>query len=373
MAVSAPDRASVRRRFSPRGLLPLLEALATPHGVDRYLELVHPMLTLRELRAVVTEVRRHRHAVTLTLRPTRQWQGFSAGQFVQVSVDVDGVRHRRCYSPACSQYRADGCLELTVKAHDAGVVSQYLYTSATRGLVVGLSQAEGSFTLPEPRPRRVVLVSGGSGITPVLSMLRTLCDENYHGEIGFLHYAPDAEHVGYLDELADLAARHDNVRLAFGFTRTGGGHVDGRFCPEHLATVAPDSDSRDAEVFVCGPAPLMEAVRGVFAAAGAEHRVHTEEFTLTPVVTDVGEASGNVSFSRSDLSAANTGATLLEQAEAAGLRPEHGCRMGICFSCTQVKKSGCTRDVRSGELHSDPDTEIQLCVNVPVGDVVVDL
>ena len=69
----------------------------------------------------------------------------------------------------------------------------------------------------------------------------------------------------------------------------------------------------------------------------------------------------------------NSGATLLEQAEAAGLTPEYGCRMGICFTCTKVKTSGCTRNVRNGELHTDPDTEVQLCISAPVGDVAIDL
>ena len=80
-----------------RSPLRLLEALATPHGVDRYLELVNPMLTVREMRAVVAEVRPHTaDSVTLTLRPTRQWRGFRAGQFVQLAVEIDGVRHTRC-------------------------------------------------------------------------------------------------------------------------------------------------------------------------------------------------------------------------------------------------------------------------------------
>lgn len=99
----------------------VLEALATPHAVDRYLELIHPMLTVRELRAAVTDVRRSTDdTVTLTLRPTRQWKGFQAGQFVALTVDIDGVRRTRCYSPACSQYRADGRIELTIKAHPEG-------------------------------------------------------------------------------------------------------------------------------------------------------------------------------------------------------------------------------------------------------------
>src|ERR1700759_1316256 len=114
MTAIAPNRPRVRK-LSP---LALFEALATPHGVDRYLELVNPMLTVRELRAEVTAVHRSTaDSVTLTLRPTRQWKGFKAGQFVNVTVEIDGVRRPRCYSPTCSQYRNDGLIEITIKKH----------------------------------------------------------------------------------------------------------------------------------------------------------------------------------------------------------------------------------------------------------------
>ncbi len=81
----------------------LLEALAAPHGVDRYLELIRPSWSLSEARAEVVEVRRQTgDSVTLTLRPNENWQGFSTGQFVRLTVEIDGVRQTRCYSPACS-------------------------------------------------------------------------------------------------------------------------------------------------------------------------------------------------------------------------------------------------------------------------------
>jgi ferredoxin len=118
----------------------------------------------------------------------------------------------------------------------------------------------------------------------------------------------------------------------------------------------------------------MQTIRAHYADKGIEDLLHSEEFVLdsaVPVATD--DVSGEVRFARAGSSAANTGATLLEQAEAAGLEPEYGCRMGICFSCTQTKLAGCTRNVRDGELNSDPDTEIQLCINVPVGDVELDI
>jgi ferredoxin-NADP reductase len=351
--------------------LRLLEALATPHGVDRYLELVAPMLTVRELRAEVTDVRRpSADTVALTLRPTRQWRGFRAGQFVQLSVDIDGVRRTRCYSPSCSQYRSDGRIELTVKAHPDGLVSNHLLAQARPGLVVGLSQADGTFCLPEERPDRIVLISGGSGITPVLAMVRTLCDEGYSGEIVFLHYAYTVDVVPHAAELRALAAANANLRLAFGYTDSGDGDVTGYFSRAHLESVAPGYG--DADTFVCGPPGLMRAVREHYKFADLLDRLHAEEFA-PPLIAVPDEATGRVTFTASGTDIDNSGATLLEQAEAAGLSPEYGCRMGICFSCTQIRTSGCTRNIRTGETNSDPDTEIQLCINVPVGDVALDI
>jgi len=312
--------------------------------------------------------------IALTVRPTRRWQGFRAGQFVQVSVVIDGVRRTRCYSPSDSQHRADGRFELTVKAHPGGLVSSWLHANARPGLVLDLAPAEGSFTLPEVRPDRILLISGGSGITPVLSMLGTLCDEADQGgrvgEIVFLHYADDAEHVPHRARLEQLAARHDNVRLALVHPNDDRGELTGFFGAHHLAAVAPWH--RDAQTFVCGPPGLMRAVREHYSAAGLLDRLHAEEFA--PAIAAVpGDASGTIRFADSGISVDNTGAVLLEQAEAAGLQPEYGCRMGICFSCTRTKLSGRTRNVRSGETDDDPDTEIQLCINVALGDVDVSL
>jgi ferredoxin len=117
----------------------------------------------------------------------------------------------------------------------------------------------------------------------------------------------------------------------------------------------------------------MEAVRAHYDANGLSDRLHTEEFQPAPVIADDGVASGTLTFNGSRLTADNTGETLLVQAEAAGLNPEHGCRMGICFSCTQVKTSGCTRNIRTGETNSDPDVEVQLCISQAVGDVALNL
>jgi ferredoxin-NADP reductase len=319
----------------------------------------------------VTGVRRIADSVTLTLRPNANWRGFSAGQHVRVTVEIDGVRRTRPYSPACSAHAGAAHLELTVKAHPDGEVSRFLNDRAAPGMVLGLSQAEGDFTLPAARPRQLLLISGGSGITPVMSMLRTLCDEGHQGAVTFLHYAP-GEHDGiYGSELAELAARHANVRLLRAYTRQGGGELAGRFTREQLLAAVPDH--AEAETYVCGPSGLVEAVRSTWAEDGLEARLRVEYFDPPPLAVPTGEAGGSVHFAGSDLRAANSGASLLEQAEAAGLAPEHGCRMGICHSCTCRKTAGTVRNAVTGELSSATDEDIQICVSVPVGDVTLDI
>lgn len=364
-----PARTSGSRKFS---LLSLFEAMATPHALDRYLELVDPMTTVRDLRGEVTEIHRStQDSLTLTIRPTRQWKGFKAGQFVQVGVVINGVRHTRCYSPACSQYRKDGRIELTIKAHPEGLVSQYLHKNAHIGLVVSLSQADGTFELPEPRPAKTLLISGGSGITPVLSMLRSLLDEGYSSDLTFLHYAFTENDVAYKQDLEKIAAEHENVNIVFAYTeQKTGGDLYGFFGQEHLDAVAPWF--ADADTFLCGPPGLMKGVTSFFDDAGLGERLHLEEFTPSfATVSD--DVTGTTTFSGSAVSSENDGETLLEQAEAAGLSPANGCRMGICFTCTSVKKSGCTKNIKTGETDTESDKKIQLCVSVAVGDVDIDI
>ncbi|WIX88826.1 ferredoxin reductase [Amycolatopsis sp. DG1A-15b] len=345
-----------------RGLASLAEALLTPHGMDRYLELVDPMLVRREIRGLVTAVRKQTpDSVTLTVKPSRAWRGFTAGQYVRLQVEIDGVRRTRCYSPCGSQY--DGELEFTIK--EQGLVSGHLNRAIGVGSVVNLSTPDGGFTLPAERPDRVLLIAGGSGITPVLAMARTLVAEGHPGEIVFVQYSNGPADALYRTELAELAARHPGLRVVHAYTHSKGGDLNGFFSPEHLARVAPWF--RDAETFVCGPKPLMDAVREELG-----ERVHTEEFTPPALTFDTGNAEGQVRFKRSGRECANSGKPLLEQAEEAGLSPEHGCRMGICFSCTQLKTAGRVRNARTGEVSGDDNEEIQLCISVPVGDVEID-
>jgi ferredoxin-NADP reductase len=362
-----PPRGLGRRLLHSR----LVEALAYPHGVDRYVELIRPLLLSRDVRAEVTAVRHQTpKSVTLTLRPNENWRGFRAGQFLGVSVNVDGVRLTRPYSPAGSEHAPAGALELTVSTHPEGRVSRCLRDHSRPGMIVGLTQAQGEFVLPDPRPERVLLISGGSAITPVMAMLRTLCDEGFQGEIGFLNYARSRELALYDPELRKLAQRHEGLRVARGFTRARGSQLAGRFSREHLSAVI--SDHAPAATFVCGPPALIDAVRSVWAKDGLPEPA-VETFTPPVLSFDTDGAEGMVSFAVSGREAANSGLPLLEQAEDAGLAPDHGCRMGICNTCSCRKRTGTVRNVISGALSSAGEEQIRICVSVPVGDVALDL
>lgn len=339
----------------------LLDLLTGPHGVDRYTELVAPTWTLGEARARVTDVRRTTaRSVTLTLAPnerfTSAWN-VKAGQYVNLTVEIDGRRHTRCYSPANAEGAAH--LELTIGRHDGGLVSTHLYEHARRGMVVGLAGVGGDFTLPPERPRRILFVSGGSGITPVMAMVRTLVAEGHPGEIAFIHYARTGEEACYRDELAALPG----VRVLYGYTRSDGGDLAGRFGAAHLAAAMPSPDA----VFVCGPTPLVDAVRSHC------DNVHTESFVPRSFEAPTNPSGGRVSFADSGVDVVDDGRSLLEQAESAGLSPENGCRMGICHTCTRRKTAGTVRNLITGAVSTGPDEDVQICVSVPVGDVDLSL
>jgi ferredoxin-NADP reductase len=336
---------------------PVLDLLVGPHGIDRYLELIRPDLTVHEARAEVTRIRRQTaRSVTLTLRPNAAWTGFRAGQFVKIGMEIDAVRRTRTYSPASSQHQDDGCLELTVTVHPDGLVSRHLRERVGPGTILHLGQAQGEFVLPEPRPERLALISGGSGITPVMSILRTLCDEGHAGEILFLHYARTGADWLYRPEVEQLAARHGNVDVRYVATRDGGGHLDAR------ATNGFDG----ANAAVCGPPALIDAVRDLW-----DGPVLAE--TFTPLIVSGAAAGGTLRLVRSDRTVPIGAGSLLEQVEAAGLSPDYGCRMGICHTCTCRKAAGPVRNIRTGEVSEEEDEDIQLCVTVPAGDVALEI
>ena len=342
----------------------LTRALATPLIPTDYLDLFNPLLSSAQLRAKVIEIRPEtRDATTLVLRPGRGWHSYRAGQYIRIGVDIEGVRHWRAYS-LTSAPRADGCISITVKVIPDGLVSSYLVRRAKPGLTLQLDQATGEFVLPELRPAKTLFITAGSGITPVMGMLRhslaSLTD------VVLIHSAPTPDDVIFAGELRKLA-QVSPLRLIECHT-----DIDGMLTPAQLDDLVPDLTER--ETWACGPTGLLDALEARWDADGISDRLHTERFRPTIVVAGDG---GTVEFRRSAVTVAADAATpVLDAGEQAGVLMPSGCRMGICFGCVVPLREGAVRDLRTGELTMAAEGDgvaIQTCISAAAGDCHIDL
>ena len=332
-----------------------------------------PVRSLAEVRARVTEVITETgDTKTFVLRPNAAWRGHRAGQYTAVEVEIGGVRTRRCYS--ISSAPGDARVSLTVKRVPGGRVSTWLHEHVRAGDVLRLGAAAGDFVLPAPTPAKLLLLSGGSGITPVMSIARDLAARDAIGDVVFVHHARRRADVIFGDELADLAARHAGLRLILCLDDDASappGFDEARF-----AALVPDFAARAS--FLCGPAPLMDRAARLWDSAGASDRLVREHFVsapLTPLLGLSGAAGAvQVRLARAARRVVAQGAgSLLDQLERAGERPTSGCRIGICHTCKCRKQRGTVQNLVTGEISSEPDQEIQLCISVPRSDLELDL
>jgi ferredoxin-NADP reductase len=255
---------------------------------------------------------------------------------VRLGVPIDGQRHTRTYSISSAPNRDDGCITVTVKAVPGGRVSQHLVQQVQVGEYLPLGEPQGEFVLPESMPVRPLFITAGSGITPIMSMLRNYVQElEVIPDSVHLHYAPHPREVIFGSELAALAASQPHYKLQHIYTREGGAH----FNAAQLEAVCPDWRAR--EVWACGPASLLEAVEAHWHAAGLDHQLHVERFHAPIAISTEAATAGRVRFAASATEAASDGVSnLLRIAEDAGLNPKHGCRMGICHGCDTKLVSG---------------------------------
>jgi ferredoxin-NADP reductase len=354
-----------------RGARRVAEALVTPLVPEDYLDLLDPLRSGADLRGRIVEVRPETaDAVTVVIRPGRGWLGHVPGQYIRIGVDIDGVRHWRAYSLT---HRADGspaagipagCVAITTKAIPDGKVSNHLVRAASAGTLVMLDQATGDFTMPSPAPPKVLFLTAGSGITPVMGMLRNHLAEL--SDVAHVHCAPTASEVIFADELRAYAG---DARLALTLNLDD---EHGVLDLTRLDALVPDW--RERETWLCGPTGLLDAAEAHWDAAGVADRLHTERFR--PTVVEPGEG-GTVTFLRSDRAVEADGSTpILDAGEDAGILMPSGCRMGICFGCVVTMRSGAIRDLRTGDVtvvEDDATLPVQTCVNAVAGTCEIEL
>ena len=338
--------------------------LATPVIPEDYLDLFAPLRSGADLRGrIVAITPETADAATITIRPGKDWQGHQAGQYIRLGVDVDGVRYWRAYSLTSDTSATDGLISVTVKAMPDGLVSRHLVFHTRPGTLIHLDQATGDFILPQSVPPKVLFLTGGSGITPVIGMLR---NHDFDGlDVVHAHSAPTPDDVIFADELANPAP---GVRVMVRHT-----DEEGMFTPDLLDELVPDW--RDRETWICGPTPMLDAFEGHYEAAGHRELLHVERFR--PVIAEVGEGgtADLVVGSETKSLDLDGGTTILDAAENAGVLMPSGCRMGICFGCVLPMTDGAVRDLRTGDLTTttldDPPVKVQTCISAVAGSCTI--
>ena len=351
--------------------------ITTPLLPDDYLKLANPLWSARELRGRVVEIRRETvDSATLVIKPG--W-GFSfdyqPGQYIGIGVLVEGRWRWRSYSltsspvtgaagPAKSGIRDRRTITITVKAMPEGFLSSHLVSGVAPGTIVRLAAPQGNFVMPDPAPASVLFLTAGSGITPVISMLRTLARREQVTDVVHLHSAPTESDVLFAAELAELGRRHGGYRLRLRTTRT-----EGRLDFARLDDEVPDW--RERQAWACGPEGMLNGAEKYWTAAGIADRLHLERFAATKAATH--GQGGTVEFARSGKTLTVDAATsLMDAGEQVGVQMPFGCRMGICQSCVVGLLDGHVRDLRSGVEH-EPGTRIQTCISAASGDCTLDV
>jgi stearoyl-CoA 9-desaturase NADPH oxidoreductase len=358
-----PNVPKARRRA-----LDAVRSLFSPLLPDDYLELINPLWSTQELRGRIERIDRETpDAVTVLIRPGYEWGGHRPGQYLRIGVIVNGVHHWRAYSLTTDPGRPDGLIGITPKLVDAGKVSHYLVRPARPGDIVRLGGVEGTFVLPDPPPSRPLFISAGSGITPIMSMLRSLDRDDALEDAVHIHSARTADGVIFGEQLRELDSRRPGYRPHLQITSEAG-----RVAPAHLDELCPDW--RQRHTFASGPGEMLDALVSHWREDGDPALLEMERFQPVIGGSAVAGEGGTIRFTKSGVeTSTDGGAPILVAGEEAGAELPFGCRMGICHTCIGRLCSGEVRDLRTGEVHGQEDEMVRTCVNAPEGDVEIAL
>jgi stearoyl-CoA 9-desaturase NADPH oxidoreductase len=344
----------------------LAQRITTPLLPDDYMKLANPLWSARELRGRILQVRRETHdSATLVIKPGWGFGfDYQPGQYMGIGLLVDGRWRWRSYSLTSSPVKGARTVTITVKAMPEGFLSAHLVGGVKPGTIVRLAAPQGNFVLPDPAPPAVLFITAGSGITPVMSMLRTLVRRDQITDVIHLHSAPTAADVMFGTELDQLARDHAGYRLRLRATRN-----QGRLDLTRLDAEVPDW--RDRQTWACGPEAMLNVAERAWSSAGVSDRLHLERFAVSRAAP--AGAGGRVMFAKSGKSTnADAATSLMDAGERMGVQMPFGCRMGICQSCVVGLVEGHVRDLRTGAEH-EPGTRVQTCISAASGDCVLDV
>ena len=305
-------------------------------------------------------VRQETHdVVSFTLRADEPTMlRFDPGQYVTLTAEIDGELLSRCYTIASAPTRPDS-LSITVKRVAGGPVSNWLHDHVQTGTRLWVTGPHGRFSTAQHPARKYLFLSAGSGITPLMSMARTAADLASTSDITFVHSARTPADIIFRAELAHLQASHDGFRVVAVCEQDSDVEAwhgpRGRLSLPLLREAVPDLAER--EVFTCGPAPYMDAVRSLLAQAGVDpSRCHEESFDFTKAAAADGPVPGapsaqaetsahSIELRRSARTiSCDAGTSILTAAALAGVTLPSSCGEGVCGTCKSTLDLGRRRD-----------------------------
>lgn len=353
----------------------LSQALTNHHSVKAFFEpvvqIIKPNWQANSYQAKVIENRTESDLVySLVLKPAKHWPSFEAGQHIDIQVEINGSRYSRTFSLSHSpEYHTEtGLIELTIRKQQHGKVTPWLAANLQAGSTIHLSKARGDFTLPQ-HTTPLLLIAGGSGITPFRSFLHQLATTVADQDVHLIYYNQAIEPL-FATEWLQLHQLMPNLTVSLIDTAQ-----QGVISSKQLTQTCKDFKQRVA--YICGPLGLITTSRDLLLDLGMKDEdVHHELFGPKPINPSIRNQAGQVVFSLSGKTVdttANQTQSLLELAEASNTNPISGCRMGVCHQCKCHKKQGVVYNTLT-ESYSDTGAEdIQLCISVAVGDVTLDL
>ena len=305
------------------------------------------------------------------------------GQFLTVTVTVDGQSVKRSYTIASAPCQRDFC-EITLKREEHGVVSRFLHDRIGEGDTLQITAPSGRFTFSGGEASSVVLIAGGVGVTPMMSAVRYLTARSWAGDVFFVFAVRDEAEVIFREELEYLCRRHANLHLVIVAEHVESSewpYASGRITRELLESRVPALPTR--RVHVCGPPPMMAALKSILFDVGVPaEQIRTEVFISTdpspkPLkalpATEAKVAVVTFASSRRSAMLPPT-KTVLEAAEDVGVNIEYSCRNGTCGVCrTKLLAGSVTMDVEDGLEPGDKSNDIILaCQARTTADITVD-
>ncbi|GGC67228.1 ferredoxin reductase [Hoyosella rhizosphaerae] len=353
-----------------RKLLRAGKALTNPLLPDDYLALINPMWSTRELQGQIVRVKPETpRSATIVIKPNFPWPGHKAGQYLRIGAEINGVRHWRAYTLTSDPNHPEGHLSISVRTVEGGRMSTFFTRNIQRGATVFLGEVEGTFCLPHPLPKKFLMFSAGSGVTPIFSLIRELARRGALSDVVHLHCEHTPDEIMFDSIFNEVESHfpgyHRSIHLS---------EEKGVLTPQMLDDLCPDW--RERETFLSGPPGMLDAMSSHWSAEGVHDRLSMEHFQ--PFAGDGGSGGlgdgGTVHFRVTDIQATCDGATsILVGGEEAGGTLPFGCRMGVCHTCIGRLEHGQVRDLRTGVVHGSHGQMVRTCINAPEGHVEIDL